>query len=74
MEKMKLSLDIEETLVMDVKALTGQTTQAGALRNALRDWVRRTKLERLKKKVAESPLEFDLEADELRAINRDRGT
>ena len=69
---MKMRMDIDPDLLEQVKRFTGESTQATAVNQALREWIRLKKIEELRTMVEAQPFEFGQSAQELREINQQR--
>jgi len=64
---MRTTITIDDTLFADLMKLTEAKSRSEAVRQAISDWVRRQRIERLKK--LRGKLELDVDIDEMRRLD-----
>ncbi len=67
---MKVTIELEQDLIENIKKLTGEQTQAEAVQNALQEWLRIQELRHLRQMIEEQPFEFHHSAQKLRSMNQ----
>lgn len=64
---MRTTLDLPEDLINELVELTGEKTKTNALIHAMKDFIKRKKLEEVFNALGN--VEFDLSANEIRNLN-----
>lgn len=67
---MKITANIPDHLIKDLKGLTQKRTLTEALITALSEWLASKELQQKHKELRENPLEFNFSAHDIREVNR----
>lgn len=70
MRRMKVTANLPDTLIQELREIEPGKNLTQALQIAIEAWVKRNRIRRVVHEVREQPLEFNTEAEDIREINR----
>ena len=67
---MRITVDIDETVLNDLVAMTGETKKSPAISKVVTDWVKRQKAKAFGKRIMEGYYDYPSTSEEIEGLDR----